>query len=520
MNVMNKKDRVYPPSAGRVYLVGAGPGRPDLITVRGLELLKCADCVIYDKLANPALLNYARPDAELLAVPKRVGPESVRQEQINNLLVQKAREGKSVVRLKGGDPYIFGRGTEEAAVLAQAGIDFEVIPGITAALAASCYSGIALTDRALASEVIFVTGHEAEGKQQTGIDWQLLAKFTGTIVFYMGMENLNDITRRLIENGMSPEIFTAVVADATLPTQKIAKATLATIADHCIRNKITPPALVFIGPTAAGDVRLDWFIKLPLFGKTVVVTRDAEGGAEFAEKIAGRMAVTIEMPVTKIKTLTDSGDFIKTLAQIKFYDWIIFTSCNGVETFFAALAKLNKDARVFGSAKIAAIGVRTAETLAAFGLKADFVPDAFTSKDLAKGLVEFTNLRDKKVLLLRSQIASDDLPQLLEAAGASVDNVPVYTHEKNLCDLKIFSEMLTEKNVNWITFASPFAAACFFEQVPADFVKSSGVKTASIGPVTSKKLAELGVKVEVEASEHTFDGLLAAIEQYELRTTK
>ena len=511
MNVTNKK--------GKVYLVGAGPGRPDLITVRGLELLKCADCVIYDKLANQALLNYAPPDAELLAVPKRVGPESFRQEQINNLLIQKAGEGKSVVRLKGGDPYIFGRGTEEAAVLAQAGIDFEVVPGVTAALAASCYSGIALTDRALASEVIFVTGHETEGKQQTGIDWQLLAKFTGTIVFYMGMENLNDITRRLIENGMSPETFTAVVADATLPTQKFVKATLATIADCCAKNKITPPALVFIGPTAAGDVRLDWLAKLPLFGKTIVVTRDAVGNAEFAAKISARMAVAIEMPVTKIKTLTDSGSFVRTLAQIKSYDWIIFTSCNGVETFFAAMAKLNKDARVFSSAKIAAIGVRTAETLARFGIKADFVPNAFTSKDLATGLIEFTNLRDKKVLLLRSQIASDDLPQLLETAGASVDNVPVYTHEKNLCDLKIFSGMLTEKNVNWITFASPFAAACFFEQVPADFVKSKNAKVASIGPVTSKKLAELGVKVEVEAAEHTFDGLLVAIEQYEQRTT-
>jgi uroporphyrinogen III methyltransferase / synthase len=512
MNVTNKR--------GRVYLVGAGPGRPDLITVRGLELLKCADCVIYDKLANPTLLDYARPDAELLAVPKRVGPESFRQEQINNLLVQKAGEGKSVVRLKGGDPYIFGRGTEEAAFLAQAGIDFEVVPGVTAALAASCYSGIALTDRALASEVIFVTGHEAEGKQQTGIDWQLLAKFTGTIVFYMGMENLNDITRRLIENAMSPDTPSAVVADATLPTQKFIKATLATIADSCTKSKITPPALVFIGPTAAGDARLEWLTRLPLFGKTVVVTRDAEGGAELAAKFAARMAVAIEMPVTKIKTLTDSGDFIKTLARIKFYDWIILTSCNGVKTFFAALAKLNKDARVFGSAKIAAIGVRTAETLAIFGIKADFVPDAFTSKDLAAGLIEFTNLRDKKVLLLRSQIASDDLPQLLGAAGAAADNVPVYTHEKNLCDLKMFSGMLTEKNVNWITFASPFAATCFFEQVSADFVKSSGAKVASIGPVTSKKLAELSVKVDVEASEHTFDGLLAAIEQHEIRNTK
>ncbi len=501
---------------GRVYLVGAGPGRLELITVRGLELLKAADCIIYDKLANPGLLNYARPDAELVAVPKRIGTESFKQDQINNLLLEKAAQRKIIVRLKGGDPYIFGRGTEEAAVLAEAGIDFEVVPGVTAALAASCYSGVALTDRNRASEVIFVTGHEAEGKQQTGIDWQLLAKFTGTIVFYMGMENLNNITRRLIENGMPSDTAAAVVADATMPIQRTAKATLATIADSCDKNKIAPPALVFIGPTATGDERLEWLTKLPLFGKTVVVTRDAKGGAEFAASLAARMAVTIEVPVTKIKTLTDSGSFVKVLAQIHAYDWVIFTSCNGVETFFAALAKLSKDARVFGSAKIAAIGVRTAETLAGFGIKADFVPSAFTSKDLAMGLIDFTNLRGKKALLLRSLIASDDLSQLLEAAGALVDNVPVYTHEKNLCDMK----PLSSRPIHWLTFASPFAATCFFEQVSVDFAKSKDAKVASIGPVTSKKLAELGVKVDIEASEHTFDGLLAAIEQYELRTNK
>jgi uroporphyrinogen III methyltransferase/synthase len=315
---------------------------------------------------------------------------------------------------------------------------------------------------------------------------------------------------------MSPETPSAVVADATLPTQKFVKATLATIADSCDENKITPPALVFIGPTAAGDSRLNWLAELPLFGKTIVVTRDAEGSAEFAKKIAGRMAVTIEIPVTKIKTLTDSGNFIKTLARIHAYDWVIFTSCNGVETFFAALAKLGKDARVFGSAKIAAIGVRTAETLAGFGIKADFIPSAFTSNDLARGLIDFTNLRGKKVLLLRSLIASDDLAQLLEAAGASIDNIPVYTHEKNLCDMKL----LSERPIHWLTFASPFAAVCFFEQVSVDFVKSKDAKVASIGPVTSKKLAELGVKVDIEASEHTFDGLLAAVEQHEIRNTK
>ena len=497
---------------GKVYLVGAGPGRIDLITVRGLELLKAADCVIYDKLANPALLQYARHDAELIATPKRIGDESVTQQQINKLIVEKANEGKSVVRLKGGDPYIFGRGTEEAVVLAEAGIDFEAVPGITAALAASCYAGVALTDRNFASEVMFVTGHEAQGKEQTGIDWQLLARFQGTIVFYMGIGNLDFIAGRLIENGMSKDTRAAVIADASMPSQKTAKATLGTIAESCAKNHIEPPALIFVGPTAAGDERLEWLSKMPLFGKSIVITRDAEGNAESAAKVAAKMAIPLALTVTKIKTLTDSNVFVKTLARINAYDWIILTSPNGVETFFETMAKLDKDARVFGVAKIAALGSRTAETLAQFGLKADFVPMSFTSKDLAKGLMDFANLQGRKILLMRSQLASEELPGLLQAGGAVVDDVPIYTHEKNLCDLKLVSEMLADKKVDWITFASPFAVTCFYEQIPAGFVKSSNAKVASVGPVTSKRLAELGVKVDVEASEHTIDGMLSAIE--------
>jgi uroporphyrinogen III methyltransferase / synthase len=512
MNATDKK--------GKVYLVGAGPGRIDLITVHGLELLKIADCIIYDKLANPGLLRYARPDAELIATPKRIGPDSFAQQQINNLLIEKAMQGKMVVRLKGGDPYIFGRGAEEAKVLADAGIDFEVVPGVTAALAAGCYSGVALTDRALASEVIFVTGHEAEGKEHSNIDWPLLARFHGTIVFYMAMTDIDFITKRLIENGMSPDTPAAVVADATLATQKTAKATLATIADHCAKLQIGPPALVFVGQTATGDTRLDWLSKMALFGKTIVFTRDPAGNAEFAAKVAAKMAIVLELPVTRIKPLTDSNAFVKTLTKVNEYEWVIFTSANGVEMFFAALAKLNKDARVFGSAKIATIGSRTAEKLAHFGLRADFVPAEFTSKDLAKELIEFTNLRDHKILLLRSQLASDDLPALLETAGASVDNVPIYTHEKNLCDLKPVSEMLAAKKVAWLTFASPFAARCFFEQIPADFAKSSGAKVASIGPVTSEQLLKLGVAVDAEASDHTIDGLIASMEKHEIRNTR
>jgi uroporphyrinogen III methyltransferase/synthase len=505
MKEINKK--------GKVYLVGAGPGRIDLITLRGLELLKRADCVIYDKLANPALLRYARPDAKLIAVPKRIGDESFTQEQINKLLIEKPSVHNTIVRLKGGDPYIFGRGTEEAKLLADNGIDFEVVPGVTAAIAASAYAGIALTDRDLSSQVVFITGREAQGKQQSGIDWENLGHFSGTLCFYMAMENFDFIVGQLTDNGLSPDTPAAVITDATQPTQKTAKATLATIAGVCKKQKIGPPAIIVIGPTAKGDGRLEWLSKMPLFGKTIVVTRDADGNAEFAARIAEKLAIPLELPVTKLKSLTDSNALLKTLTEISTYNWVIFTSPNGVELFFGLLAKLNKDSRVFGQAKIAAIGTETAARLAQSGIRADLVPSSFTSIDLAKDLIESADLRGKKILLLRSKLAGDDLPQLLKTAGAVVIEVHVYTQEKNLCDLKCVSGKLAEKQIDWLTFASPFAATCFFEQVPVEFVKSSSAKVASIGPVTSKRLAEIGVKVDIEAAEHTIDGLLDAIEK-------
>jgi uroporphyrinogen III methyltransferase/synthase len=509
MKATNKKSKVY--------LVGAGPGRADLITLRGLEMLKKADCVIYDKLVNPALLRYVKPEAELIATPKRTGGESFTQEQINKLLIDKAGEHSIIVRLKGGDPYIFARGTEEAKWLADNSIDFEVVPGVTAGIASSAYAGIAITDRDLSSQVAFITGREAQSKQQSSIDWGNLVHFGGTLCFYMAMENFDFIVEQLTSRGMSPDTPAAVIADATLATQKTVKTTLATIAGECKKQKIGPPAIIVIGATAKGDSRLDWLTKQPLFGKTIVITRDAEGNAELADKIADKMGLAIELPVTKLKPLTDSSVFLKALSEIKSFDWIIFTSATGVEQFFGILTKLNNDARSLGSAKIAAIGRATAGQLAKFGIRADFVPTTFTSKILAKELIETAQLRGRKVLLLRSKLASDELPDMLAKAEAIIEKVPVYTQEKNLCDLKNVSEILAEKRVDWIIFASPLSATCFYEQVPVDFVKSSNAKIASIGPVTTKRLTELGVQVDIEPAEHTIDGLLTAIEQAQAR---
>jgi len=390
----------------KVYLVGAGPGRADLITVRGAELLQAADCIIYDKLASPTLLKFARKDAEIIPVPKRIGPGSCTQGQINKLLVEKAASATTIVRLKGGDPGIFARTFEEAAVLAEAGIDFEIVPGVTAATAAAQYAGIMLTDRRYSSQVVFITGHEADNKAETNIDWHLLARFRGTIVFYMAMGNLDFIVKQLTENGMDKDTPAAIITNATLPSQRTVAAPLRLINEKCRQEKIEPPAIVIIGAAANKDKKLNWLSKKPLFGRSILVTRDAAGNARFAAKIIAEGGNPIQSATIIIKPLTRTTHFLQMLAKIAEFDWIIFTSVNGVRIFFETLQSLGKDARVFASARIAVVGGETAATLSSFGIKADFVPTVFTSQQLGKQLIRSANLMGKRVLLLRSQLAS------------------------------------------------------------------------------------------------------------------
>jgi uroporphyrinogen III methyltransferase/synthase len=506
MSLSNDKNKA------KVYLVGAGPGQADLITVRGAELLKAADCIIYDKLANPALLKFARPDAEIIPVPKRIGTHSVSQQDINDLLLEKAATAETIVRLKGGDPCIFGRGAEEAALLAEAGIDFEIVPGVTAAIAAAEYSGIMLTHRDYSSQVAFITGREAEGKQDSNINWSLLAKFPGTLVFYMGVGSLPLISEQLIKNGVKPDTAAALIANATMSTQRIAKAPLSQIVDKCKQEEIEPPAIIIIGPAADGDDRLNWFMKKPLFGKSIVVTRDQVGNADFAAKIIRQGGNAIQFPTIKLKSLSSTNQFLQTLAKFSEYHWIILTSANGVSIFFEALERLNKDCRVFASARIAAIGTQTAGRLRQFGITPDFVPTAFTSAELGEQLIAFTSLQNKKVLLLRSEAASNELVDLLATAGADVTETPLYAVEPQRAELDWLTEKITKGEIDWITFASPSAAKAFFDQIPADLVNSSAVKVASIGPITSNQLSDLSVRIDTEAKNHTIDGLLDVIE--------
>jgi len=503
------------PEKGFVYLVGAGPGRADLITLRGAELIKIADCIICDKLANPALLELARADAEIVNVPKRIGPGSFTQDQINEILVQKALEGKVVVRLKGGDPCIFGRCTEEAALLNEAGIEFEIVPGVTAAIAGAEYTGIMLTDRRYSSQVAFITGREADGKKDTNIDWDVLARFPGTLVFYMGIGTLATIAEQLMANGRSAATPVALVANATLPAQRVVKAPLDQIVATCGREQIEPPALIIVGAAAAGDEGLNWFMRQPLFGKSIVSTRDAAGNAEFAQKIINRGGRPVAFPTIAIKPLTDGNAFVQALAQLADYDWVIFTSPNGVQVFFDVMAALGKDARVFASNRLAALGSKTAAALARYGIRADFVPTVFTGRELGTQLIALANLYKKKVLLLRSELATNDLVEVLEQSGADVNDVPLYTAVPKLGDAEALREQIEQDQVRWLTFASPSAVRNFFEKLPAAMVNNSRAKVASIGPVTSAQLEKLGVHVDLTADEHTTDGLLAAIERAE-----
>jgi uroporphyrinogen III methyltransferase/synthase len=496
---------------GKVYLVGAGPGDSRLITIRAVELIKTADCVIYDGLVNPALLNYAPPTAELISVRKRTGAKPCNQETINKLIVEKASEGKTVVRLKGGDPGMFGRAHEEAAQCADAGIGFEIIPGITAGLGAADYCGMFLSNREHTSQVIFVTGHEAAGKEGTNIDFPMLAGFDGSIVFYMGVGNLGKIAAKLIAGGKAADTPTAVITNATLPTQRLVKAPLNRIADECEQQQVKAPAIIMIGPAAESDARFNWFMSQPLFGQTIVVTRDECGNAAFGEKILAKGGNFVQFDSIQIQDLTGRAEVQQVLGALDDFDWIIFTSVNGVGATFGALAKMGKDARCFAQANIACIGSATAACLKGFGIKADFVPDVYTSGELAKQLAKSVSLENKKIALLRSAAAPKDLADALTKSGAGVEDVGVYTVEPCQNEPTDLIGQLKAGKIGWVTFTSPSTANAFFTHVPPDLISTHGVKVASIGPVTSEQLKKLGVKVNAQAQPHTIDGLIDAL---------
>jgi uroporphyrinogen III methyltransferase/synthase len=497
-------------SKGTVYLVGAGPGDAGLLTLRGAELLRRADVVLYDALVNPGLLRLAPPSAELIARGKNM---SMPQEKITALLIAKAREGKCVVRLKGGDPYIFGRGGEEAEALAAAKIHFEVVSGVSSIVAAPNYAGIPLTHREHCSSFTVFTGHEDPDDARTALRHDQIAKIPGTKVVLMGTENLSDWTKSLIRHGMSPETPVAMIRRGTTGRQQVVAGTLATIAGLAAEKKLLPPVLTVIGEVVKLRGKLNWFEQRPLFGQRVVVTRARERAGGFSRKLAELGADVLEIPAIKIVHPENKRDIVDALLGLNSYNWLVFTSANGVTAFFDLFFKRFQDMRDIGGVRIAAVGPATAAKLRELHLQVDVMPDEFVGRKIAAALAKFESIENLKVCLLRAEAANPDLPRALEELGAIVDDIAVYKTVAENEDPAGAGATLLESGADWITFTSGSTVKHFHARfdLPKLLKQFPQTQMASLGPETSQAIRALGLEPALEAKEHTTDGLIAAL---------
>jgi len=494
-------------SNGLVYLVGAGPGDPGLITVKGLACLQKADVVVHDRLLNPGLLRQAPQGCEMIDVGKSPQRHTLPQEAINALLVEKALAGKVVVRLKGGDPFLFGRGGEEAEALAEAGVPFEVVPGVTSAIAAPAYAGIPVTHRDHTSTFAVITGHEDPTKADSSLDWQKLATGVGTLVCLMGVGNLPQIVAKLIEHGRDPRTPVAIVQQGTEARQKTVTGTLADIVDKARDADIRPPAVTIVGEVVALREKLRWFDTKPLFGRRVLVTRAREQASALSERLRELGAEPLEYPAIEIAPPKDFGPLDEAIARLSVYDWLILTSTNGVRAFVDRMSEKGTDIQALGRLKIAAIGPATAQALAGHGLRVDYVPEVYTTKEIAAGLRDISGQR---VLLPRAERAPKQLAQALRGKGAVVDEVVAYrTLAVDAADE--LKALLDDGQIDIVTFTSSSTVENLVRMLDGDVERLRGPLVACIGPVTARTAKRLGIGVDVVAREHTIAGLVEAI---------
>lgn len=505
--------------AGTVHLVGAGPGDPSLITLRGDVLLRTADALVVDTLVHPALLERAAPGAELIDVGKKPGHAPVPQEQITALLVSLARQGRRVVRLKGGDPFIFGRGGEEAAGLADAGIPFEIVPGVTAAIGAAAWAGIPLTLRGVTSTLTFVTGHEDPAKELSHIDWQGLARM-GTLAFYMSTRNLPAVAERLQAAGKPADTPAAVIGSGTYAGQLVVTGTLADIAARATDAGVRRPALTIVGPVVRMRERIAWVEKRPLHGRTVLVTRARAQAPDASERLAALGADVVEAPVLELRPPATWAPLDDALRDAAGFDWIVLTSVNGVEALCSRIEAGGLDIRVLGRAKIAAIGPATAEAVRRRLLRVDLVPEKYVAEEVFAALAGRGEVAGRRFLLPRADIARAELPRLLEAAGGRVVSADVYrTVAPDALPARALAA-IDAGTVRWVTLTSSSTAANFARLAGADRIArlvSAGARFASIGPITTRTAAASGLPVAVEAAEHTIPGLVDAMVRAERR---
>lgn len=498
---------------GKVYLIGAGPGDIKLITQKALEAIGQADLLVYDRLANPRLLTFARDDAEIIYVGKKSSDHTLPQDQINALLVERAKEGKIIARLKGGDPFVFGRGGEEAEELLEAGIPFEIVPGITSAIAVPAYAGIPVTHRTATSSFKVITGHEDPTKDESQIDWEILGRDESTLIFLMGVSNLANITRKLMENGKAADTPIALIQWGTRTEQRTVTGTLTDIVEIVEREGIGSPAVIVVGEVVKLREKLNWFEKKPLFGKRVLVTRAREQASALSRKIEELGGEAYEYPSIKVAQAQDQSQLDKAIDQASSYDWIIFTSVNGVKFFFKRMRELKKDVRSLGQVKICAIGPVTKRHLEDKGLIVDFMPEKFVAESVLDGLAPLLNKGDK-VLLPRADLARPILLDALLDLGMDVTEVITYNTLFENKNQEEIIDILQEKKIHLITFTSSSTVMNFLKIFEDDERRNQlleGIKIACIGPITAATAEKEGLKPDFVAEDYTVDGLIEVI---------
>jgi len=503
-----------------VYLIGAGPGNTYLITVRGQNLLKQADVIIYDYLANDILLDLTSPGAEKIYVGKHCGKHTMDQDAINALMYAKAREGKRVVRLKGGDPFVFGRGGEEAAFLRSRGIPYEIVPGVTSASAALAYAGIPLTHRSFASTATIVTGHEDPLKENSGINWSALAQMSGTLVIFMGVKRLPGIVGRLVERGKPENTPAAVIRLGTTPRQQTVTGTLENIAERVNDAQLGPPALIVVGEVVRLREQLQWYESLPLFGKSILITRSAHQAAFLSEQLSLLGAEVIHRPTIEIRPPGSFAELDACLQRGNEYNWVLFTSVNGVRAFSQRMKELGVDIRLFHAAKFAGIGAATRKALGELGIRVDFVPEKFSAEGFIREFQEqYTDFSGMKVLFPAANIARDVIPDKLRELGAEVFHVTAYETAAPEHSSRDLRDVFNRHGVNLATFTSSSTVENFFALFPEQERQNitETLQAASIGPMTSRTLREHGVEPVIEADVHTIPGLIDAILKYYAR---
>lgn len=497
---------------GKVYIIGAGPGDPGLLTVKAVRCIERSDVLVYDYLVSPEILNYARADARLVYVGKKGGHHTASQDEINGILVREASEGNTVARLKGGDPFIFGRGGEEAEVLFEAEIPFEIIPGITSAIAVPAYAGIPLTHREHTSTVAFVTGHEDPKKDKSRIDWGKLSGIE-TLVFLMGVKNLPRIVGSLLENGRSPDTPAAIIRWGTTHDQVTLSGTLGDIADLAEEKKMTPPAIFVVGEVARLRENLNWFERKPLFGRGIVITRPEKQAGELASLLSEEGARIIHFPTIEIVPPETYDDLDRALANVEDYDWIIFTSANGVRFFFNRLSEMGKDVRDLKGIKICSIGPATKAAIKKHGIPVDIVPDEFISEGVVAAL-KGQGMEGTRVLLPRAEVARDVIPAGLEKLGATVDVAAAYRTVSSGRDGEELERLIEEGKVDVITFTSPSTVSNFITIMGGNFNLPETIRIACIGPVTEKTAHEAGLRVDIVQGPYEITGLVTAMKEW------